>query len=149
MKVNRSAYYAYSGGKTYRESSVKRACVLRVKECFEFNRRRYGTRRISAELKIGRSTVRRIMQRENLRAIQPKSYKPLTTDSKHGLPVCVNLLQNGANVPVSRGEVFVGDITYLSLSGGTFCYLACLQDKFDAPDCWLEGVGANDGATRH
>ncbi|MGI8787963.1 MAG: DDE-type integrase/transposase/recombinase [Pyrinomonadaceae bacterium] len=24
----------------------------------------------------------------------------------------------------------VGDITYLRLADGTFCYLACLQDKF-------------------
>jgi transposase InsO family protein len=131
MKVNRSAYYAYCRGQTYRESSLKSDCVATVKACFnKHHRRRYGTRRIAAELKIGRATVRRIMRRENLRAIQPKCFKPQTTDSKHGLPVCENLLQNGANALVSSGEVFVGDITYLPLSGGRFCYLACLQDKF-------------------
>ncbi len=130
MKVNRSAYYAYARGKTYRESPLKRDCVLRVKACFNEHRRRYGTRRIAAQLKIGRSTVRQIMWRENLRAIQPKSFKPQTTDSRHSLPVCANLLQNGANAPISSGEVFVGDITYLPMRGGTFCYLACLQDKF-------------------
>lgn len=70
------------------------------------------------------------MRRENLRAIQPRSFKPQTTDSKHGLPVCVNLLQDGANAPTGRGEVFIGDITYLRLRDGSFCYLACLQDKF-------------------
>ncbi len=70
------------------------------------------------------------MRRENLRAIQPKSFKPRTTDSEHGLPVCASLLQDGANAPTENGEVLVGDITYLRLRGGKFCYLACLQDKF-------------------
>lgn len=57
-------------------------------------------------------------------------FTPQTTDSKHGLPVCPNLLQNGTNAPTGKGEVFVGDITYLRLRDGKFCYLACLQDKF-------------------
>ncbi len=74
--------------------------------------------------------MQKVMRREGLRAIQAKSFKPQTTDSKHGLPVCANLLQNGANAPLGKGEVFVGDITYLRLRDGSFCYLACLQDKF-------------------
>jgi len=130
MKVSRSAYYAYASRRTYRESATSVACAARVKECFWFHRRRYGTRRIAAALKIGRSTARSVMQRENLRAIAPKRFKPQTTDSKHGLPVCANLLQNGSNAPAGKGEVFVGDITYVRLRNGTFCYLACLQDKF-------------------
>ena len=130
MKLNRSAYYAYARGKTYRESPLKRDCAAAVKVCFNEHRRRYGTRRIAAELKIGRAAVRRIMRRENLRAIAPKSFTPKTTDSKHGLPVCANLLQDGERAPTGKGEVMVGDITYLRLRGGTFCYLACLQDKF-------------------
>jgi len=130
MKVNRSAYYAYASGRTYQASFLKTSCAASVKECFWFHRRRYGTRRIAAELKIGRSTVRNVLRREKLRAIQAKSFKPQTTDSKHGLPVCANLLQNGANQPTGKGEVLVGDITYLRLRDGTFCYLACLQDKY-------------------
>lgn len=130
MQVNRSAYYAYASRRTYRESFLKTICAARVKECFWFHRRRYGTRRIAAELKIGRSTVRNVLRRDNLRAIQAKSFKPQTTDSKHGLPVCPNLLQSSVNAPTGKGQVFVGDITYLRLANGAFCYLACLQDKF-------------------
>ena len=126
MKVNRSCYYAYAKHRTYREDERATA----VKECFDLNCRRYGSRRIAASLKIGRSTVQKIMRQKNLRAIQPRSFKPQTTDSKHGLPVCANLLQNAANAPTDKGEVFVGDITYLRLRDGKFCYLACLQDKF-------------------
>jgi transposase InsO family protein len=130
MKVNRSAYYAYARGDTYRESPLKRDCAAAVKACFNEHRRRYGTRRIAAELKVGRAAVCRIMRREKLRAIAPKRFKPQTTDSKHGLPVRANLLRSGANAPAAQGEVFVGDITYLPLRGEGFCYLACLQDKF-------------------
>ena len=126
MRVQRSAYYLYASRKTYRQSGYAGA----VKECFFVNRRRYGSRRIAASLKIGRAAVQKVMRQENLRAIQPRSFKPQTTDSKHGLPVCANLLQDGANAPTAKGEVFVGDITYLRLRDGGFCYLACLQDKF-------------------
>ncbi|MBC7909736.1 MAG: IS3 family transposase [Pyrinomonadaceae bacterium] len=130
MKVQRSAYYAYASRRTYRKSAWQKERTAQVKECFQINRRRYGSRRIAASLKIGRTAVQKVMRRENLKAIQPKSFKPQTTDSRHGLAVCANLLQDGTNAPRARGEVFVGDITYLRLQDGKFCYLACLQDKF-------------------
>jgi putative transposase len=130
MKVHRSAFYAYASHQTFWASSLKMGCAIGIKECFEFHRRRYGSRRIAAELKIGRATVQKVMQRENLRAIQAKRFKPQTTDSRHGLPICANLLREQANLPKGKGEVFVGDITYLRLRDGGFCYLACLQDKF-------------------
>ena len=126
MQVQRSCYYLYAGRQTFRQSR----CTAAVKECFDLNRRRYGSRRIAASLKIGRATVQKVMRRENLRAIQPRSFTPKTTDSKHGLPICANLLQDGTNAPTGKGEVLVGDITYLRLRDGKFCYLACLQDKF-------------------
>ena len=130
MKANRSAYYNYAKHRTYRESALKVAVAARIKECFDFNRRRYGSRRIAASLKINSAAVQKVMRTENLRAIAPKRFKPQTTDSKHGLPVCANQLQDGANAPTAKGEVLVGDITYLRLRDGKFCYLACLQDKF-------------------
>lgn len=130
MKVSRTAFYAYRRGATYRGTSAQMVCREKVRNCFFFHRRRYGTRRIAAELKIGRGAVRTALTAENLRAIQPRSFKPKTTDSRHGLPVCANLLQIAANAPRDCGEVFIGDITYLPLKDGGFCYLACLQDKF-------------------
>ena len=130
MKVNRSCYYAYASRRSYRTSSLKTGCTAAVKECFEFHRRRYGSRRIAAQLKVGRATVQKIMRGESLRAIQAKRFKPQTTDSKHDLRVSPNLLQSGVNQPTGKGEVIVGDITYLALRGGGFCYLACFQDKY-------------------
>ncbi|MGI8467259.1 MAG: IS3 family transposase [Pyrinomonadaceae bacterium] len=109
---------------------AQKRCREKVRSCFYEHRRRYGSRRIAAELKIGRFRVRKALKRENLQAIAPKRFRPTTTDSKHDLRVSPNLLQSGANQPIGKSEVMVGDITYLRLAGGTFCYLACLQDKF-------------------
>jgi transposase InsO family protein len=130
MRTSATAYYAYARGATYRETKAQKSCREQVSECFYFNRRRYGTRRIARQLKIGRAAVRAAMKREGLRAIAPKRFKPKTTDSEHGGRISPNLLQNGLTTPAGKGEVIVGDITYLPVKGGGFCYLACFQDKF-------------------
>ena len=97
------------------------------------NRRRYGARRISKALakngtRIGRRKVRRLMREANLKAIQSKSFKPKTTDSK-GTTAAPNLL---AEIKLEEGapaKIIIGDITYIRLRGGKFCYLAVWQDK--------------------
>jgi len=130
MKVSASAYYAYARGVSYRETAWQKVCREKVRDCFYDNRRRYGSRRIAKQLGIGRFRVRTLMKRDNLRAIAPKRFKPQTTDSNHDARISLNLLQNGMNTPSNKGEVIVGDITYLPVQGGKFCYLACFQDKF-------------------
>ena len=130
MQVRRSGYYSWRAAPGDGPGAVKTSQAARIKECFYFHRRRYGSRRIAAELKIGRFRTRPVMKRERLRAIAPKRFTPPTTDSNHGLTLSPNLLQSAANTPLDKGEVFVGDITYLRLRSDGFCYLACLQDKF-------------------
>ncbi len=70
------------------------------------------------------------MRRENLKAIGPRRFKPRTTDSDHDSRISPNLLKDAANEPTGAGEVMVGDITYIRLRDGSFCYLAMFQDKF-------------------
>lgn len=130
MQVRRSCYYSWRANVGYGLSAAEIRQTARIKECFYFHRRRYGSRRIAAELEISRFQVRSVMKCEGLRAIAPKRFKPQTTDSKHGLATSENLLQNQLNAPMGKGEVLVGDITYLRLQNGKFCYLACLQDKY-------------------
>lgn len=86
-----------------------------------------------AELKelginCGRLKVRKIMDEMGLVAIQPKCFKPRTTESRHGLGYNENLLLNEHKVD-SVNRVWVGDITYISLSG-KFAYLAVLMDRY-------------------
>lgn len=135
MKVSEAAFYAWSKGKTYRLSRKKSELAQAVKEVFYLHRRRYGARRISAELvasgvRVGRRLAGSLMKAQALKAITPKRFVPRTTDSRHDFGFSPNLLRESVNEPAGQGEVIVGDITYLPLKGGKFCYLATFQDKF-------------------
>lgn len=135
MRVSQSAYHAYQSGKSYVVSPTKAALGGRVKAVFDRHRRRYGARRIVAELKaegvrVGRCLVRSQMRRLGLRAIAPKRFVPRTTDSRHAAQISPNLLLATKNAPQQPREVIVGDITYLPLRSGKWGYLASWQDKF-------------------
>jgi putative transposase len=127
MKVSRSCYYVYLQARG--AVSKRKAEAERVRECFWFHGRKYGSRRVALDVGLGRFVVRRLMREQNLVAIQPKRFKPQTTDSRHGGLISPNLLKLPENQPHRPGEVVVGDITYLPLRGGKWCYLAMFQDK--------------------
>lgn len=131
MKVKRSAYYVYAAGGSYLKSKQTVELARRVKAVFWVHKRRYGTRRISKELiaagiNAGRYRVRSLMSEQGLQAIQPRSFVPKTTvsDDRRASP---NLMAQAK--PSRPGEVLVGDITYLPLWDGKWCYLASWQDK--------------------
>ena len=133
MKVSRSAYYAWAvnGKKPKEKEATMRAKVV---DKFYFHKGRYGSRRVSDELKdegimIGRYLTTRMMSEEGLKAKYPKPFKPRTTDSRHTKQASPNLLKQAVNTAFGGGEVIIGDITYLPLIGGKFCYLAMCQDK--------------------
>ena len=135
MAVSPGGYYAWRKRLTQPPTLRRRRTADLIRQSFWANKRRYGTRRISLELqkqgfRVGRSIVRRVLRVENLRAIQPKKFVPKTTDSKHGKLVSPNLLKLPENQPVSKASVIIGDITYLRLASGEWCYLAVWQDKF-------------------
>lgn len=68
------------------------------------------------------------MKEENLKAIQAKAFKPKTTDSK-GTTAAPNLLAEINIEECAPRKIIIGDITYIRLRGGGFCYLAVWQDK--------------------
>ena len=78
---------------------------------------------------VGRHQLRKIMRTNQLQAIQPRSFVPRTTNSKHAGPYSPNLLL-GRPDPTRPGEVLVGDITYLALQGGEWAYMAGWLDLF-------------------
>jgi transposase InsO family protein len=134
LDVSRSGFYAWQAvGPTAREQDL-RDLTPAVVDIFRQHRRRYGARRIAAELQdrgivCGPRRVAKILRAQGLRAIQPKSFVPKTTDSRHGLGYSPNLLA-GVPDPTRVDELWVADITYLPLRGGGFCYLAGVMDRF-------------------
>lgn len=74
-----------------------------------------------------------MMKKQDLHAIQPKSFVPKTTNSKHNLGRSPNLLlaENGERKKPTRPlEILVGDITYIPLQNGEYLYLATFQDMY-------------------
>jgi transposase InsO family protein len=135
MRVSGSAYHAYRRGRSYVVSAKKVAISEQIKAVFYRYRRRYGARRVVAELKaegvsVGRWLVRSQMMRLGLRAIQARACVPQTTDSRHTTEPSPNLLLDEKNVAQKPRDVIVGDITYLPLRSGKWGYLASWQDKY-------------------
>ena len=77
-------------------------------------------------IKVGRYKVRQEMRQQGLVAIQPKGFKPKTTDSRHDKRVSPNLIRGSVK---PERQVIVGDITYIGSIADTWVYLAKYQDR--------------------
>ena len=134
LKVCRSAFYVWRDGEPTTRDDETTELTLTIRAIFWQHRRRYGARRIAAELAdrgvvCSPRRVGKVLQRQGLRAIQPRSFVPKTTDSRHHLGYSPNLIFEAPD-PCSVDQLWVGDITYLPLRGGGFVYLAGLMDRF-------------------
>jgi putative transposase len=95
------------------------------------HRRRYGYRRITAELRrrglyVNHKRVLRMMRNDNLLAVQPRQFV-VTTQSKHRLEIYLNLA--GRMKLTGINQLWVADITYIRLQT-EFVYLAVILDGF-------------------
>jgi transposase InsO family protein len=95
------------------------------------HRRRYGYRRINAELRrrgmlVNQKRVLRLMREDNLLAVQPRAFV-VTTDSDHELEVYLNLASRMKLTGIN--QLWVADMTYIRLKT-EFVYLAVLLDAF-------------------
>ena len=131
LQVHRNGYYQWMNESEtiYQQQDSKLTPM--VQDVFFEHRRRYGARRIAMELQARgesccRAKVRKIMGQNGLVAIQPKSFKPRTTESRHKLGYSPNVLLEGIDTQ-RIDQVWVGDITYIPLSS-VFAYLAMIMD---------------------
>jgi transposase InsO family protein len=95
------------------------------------HRRRYGYRRISAELRrrgmlVNHKRVLRIIREDNLLAVQPRAFV-VTTDSDHEFEVYLNLASRMKLTGIN--QLWVADITYIRLHR-EFVYLAVILDAY-------------------
>ena len=113
---------------------IRQRCGHTFWICLPNTADRYGSRRIAAALQqkgvpVGREQVGRILKEEGLKAIQPRSFVPRTTDSRHNYPISPNLLLERP-LPDRPNEIWVGDITYIPLSAGRWAYLSVWLDLY-------------------
>ncbi len=134
LEVQRSCYYAWRRGGPSKRAREDAKLKPLIREIFWEHKRRYGARRIARELTsrekrcwVGR--VGRLLGEMGLKAIQPKSFRPRTTNSRHRLGYSPNLLL-ASRPPSGINQTWVGDITYIPVENGNFLYLAMLLDLY-------------------
>jgi putative transposase len=124
----RSSYY-HAASPTATELSDQEIGE-RIEQIFHRHRRRYGYRRISqdlneADIRCAPSRVRRIMAQRGLKALQPRTYVPQTSDGRADRPSPNKLLETG--LPADPDKVWAGDITFIPTASG-WLYLAVVID---------------------
>jgi putative transposase len=128
LGVPRSSYY-HAAAPTPMQSSDEEI-GLEIEAIFKRHRRRYGYRRIRDQLAdqgivCVPARVRRIMLERGLKAIQPKTYVPKTSDGRADKP-SPNLLLDQP-LPGKPNQVWAGDITFIPTANG-WIYLAVVID---------------------
>jgi len=135
LGVSRAAYYKWTiRGFSNRQAEEDEELLRLIREIVANHKRRYGIIRVRKELfnkygkRVSRKKVAKMMRENNLNARQIKKYVK-TTDSKHSLPVCENIL-NREFYAEKPGQKWVSDITYLRTIVG-WLYLTVIIDLFD------------------
>lgn len=127
--VSRAGFYRHwiAKGPDEEETAVRAA----IHEIALAHHRNYGRPRVLEELHrrgmiVNHKRVERILREDNLLAIRRRKYI-LTTDSKHDLPVYLNLAPRMTVNAIN--QLWIADITYIRLRG-EFVYLAVVLDRF-------------------
>jgi putative transposase len=128
LRVPRSSYY-HAAAPTPTQLSDQETGEA-IEAVFKRHRRRYGYRRIWQELHdhgiiCAPDRVRRLMAERGLKALQPKTYVPRTSDGRADKP-SPNLLLDQP-LPQKPNQAWAGDITFIPTVTG-WLYLAVVID---------------------
>jgi len=132
--VSRSAYYKWvKNGVSTRKQEADAKLLSIIRAIVNEHEKRYGSPRVHKELqnrgiRVSLKKVARLMREHGLNARKKKKYVR-TTDSKHNLPVCENVLDRDFHAE-KPGQKWVSDITYLRTIVG-WLYLTVIIDLFD------------------
>lgn len=132
MAVCKSGYYKWCQPSVSQRVRANERLDVHIKACFVEHKQRYGSPRITSELREQGITCseNRVAARMKALGIQAKAkrkYKA-TTNSNHSLPVAPNLLEQNFSAEAPN-QKWVSDITYIWTEEG-WLYLAVVMDLF-------------------
>lgn len=127
--VSRAGYYRSLAER--RPAEEQQEVRAAIQEIAVAHKRRYGYRRITAELrrrgmKVNHKRVLRISRQDNLLSIRSRRFV-ITSDSKHELEVYLNVAARMKLTGVD--QLWVADLTYIRLQH-EFVYLAVVLDAW-------------------
>lgn len=131
LQVSASGYYAWRARPESARAAANRVLLGDVRRLHARHRGRYGSPRMHAALRaegrgVSRGRVERLMRRHGIRATAARRYRPGTTNSRHGLPIAPNLLEQRF-IASAPNQVWLADITYVPTGEG-WLYLAAVLD---------------------
>jgi putative transposase len=131
LHISRQAVYQYAGRQ--HKQRVDEDNIVHQVRLIRREMPRIGTRKLYEQLQpmlgplgIGRDSLFEVLRRHRLLVRPRKRFVP-TTNSRHTLAVCPNLIK--ATKPEGPGRVLVADQTYLRLEHH-FCYLSLVSDLY-------------------
>ena len=133
LGVTRSGYYAWRRGRESRRESENRKLAEEIQAVFEAQQGRYGSPRITEQLRrqgrrCNHKRVERLMRQAQLQGRTGRRRRVRTTDSDHEEPIAPNLLL-GRPAPSKTDEVWVADITYVPTAQG-WLFVAAVMDLY-------------------
>lgn len=131
LDISRSGYYDWrSRGKSDREKANEKL-LLEIKRVYRESLMRYGSPRITEQLKkdgvqCSRPRVARLMRKHGIKAFYASRFKVTTTKSDYYDKYPPNLLNQDFSAD-KINQVWLSDITYVKTING-FMYLAVIMD---------------------
>lgn len=134
LRVSTSGFYYWLKHPVGARELKEQQMVGQIKRIHEQSKCRYGSPRISFELKgqgirASRPRVARLMRKYHIRSIVRKKYRVQTTDPNHAFTVAENHL-NRDFIAEKLGEKWVSDLTYIKTGEG-WLYLTAILDLAD------------------
>jgi putative transposase len=133
MKVSECGYYAWLKRVPSARAHKNEYLKTEIKRVHEDSKRRYGSPRITKELKqdgimVSQPTVVKLMKEQGIKSIIKKKFK-VTTDSSHKYPVVENVLDRNFYME-ELNHAWVSDLTYIWTAEG-WVYLTTVIDLCD------------------
>lgn len=133
LEVSRSGYHDWLRRPESPRRRANRRLLVEIRAIHRGKRRVYGSPRVHRELRkqgiaCSRNRVARLMRDHEIRAKQIRRFRPVTTHSRHELPVAENVLQRKFTASAPN-QAWTTDITYIPTREG-WLYLAVVMDLF-------------------